>query len=178
MKKKIKPSGRRRVGLAVTGGIVAIILIGFTIHFESIKSSYKKEIENTKKTYLSVSKEAEIIEKTKQQRVDFFKRRFYIDFPLKYAYSTANFFRKLSLISTQGIEFTEMETNPANQTYTFLLKGRIKARDKNTAQSRFREFYRKLEKFEEVLQITPATGSENTGPGGFYFTVNGEVEPE
>jgi len=176
MKKKAKPPGRKPIGLLITGGIILIILIASTIYFENIRGPYKKEVEKIKETYLSVSKNADIIKTTKKQRVDFFKRRFYIDFPLKYAYSTANFTRKLSLITPKEIELLDMEIKPANQSFTFLLNGRVRALSDISAQLRFREFYRTLERFEDVLQITSSTDKKNAGQIRFYFTINGEAE--
>jgi hypothetical protein len=196
MKKKPKPLEQRLKGLAISAAIIAMILIGSTFYFQNIKGSYEKKIENIRETYLSLSKNADVIEETKRLRADFYKRRHYLDFPLKYSYSAANFFRKLSLIAAEAIELIEIETNPVNQSLTFLLTGRVKADNNIEARSKFLEFYQALKQFEDILHIEssqvnvkpgekkPGTAKKRRpgkpGPGEkqveLYFTINGEVE--
>ena len=164
-------ANRKPIGFIIAASIILIILTGVTIHFQKIKNSHQKEFEQVKKTYLSVNKNAAEIEKSKKQRIDFFKRRFYLNLPLKYTYSAANFTRKLSLIAAGKIRFTKMEITPGNHTFTFLLKGRIEADGKRAARSGFIAFYRELESLENVLRIKSSNAQG-------VFTVTGEIELE
>jgi hypothetical protein len=196
MKKKPKLLEKRLKGLAIFAAIIAAILIGSFFYFQNIKGSYEKKIENLRETYLSLSKNADVIEETKRLRADFYKRRHYLDFLLKYSYSAANFLRKLSLIATEEIELLEIEINPLNQSLIFLLTGRIKADNHIEARSRFLEFYQAMKRFEDILHIEsskmnvkpgdkkPDRAKKRSpgkpGPGekqaGLYFTISGEVE--
>jgi hypothetical protein len=185
MKENPEPLKRRSKGLAIAAAIIAAILIGSTFYFQSIKGSYEKKIENIRETYLSLSKNADVIEETKRLRVDFYKHRHYLDFPLKYSYFAANFIRKLSLIAAEAIELIEIEINPVIQGLTFSLKGQIKANNNIEARLKFNKFYQAVKQFEDILHIE--SSKVNTQPGEkkpssgekqvrLYFTINGEVE--
>ena len=185
MKEKPEPLELRLKGLAIFAAIIAAILIVSTFYFQNIKSSYEKKIENIRETYLSLSKNADVIEETKRLRADFYKHRHYLDFPLKYSYSAANFVRKLSLIAAEAIELIEIEINPVNQGLTFSLRGQIKADNNIEARSKFLEFYQALKQFEDILHIESSKvnvkpGKKKPGTGEkqveLYFTINGEVE--
>jgi hypothetical protein len=178
---------RRLLGLSISAAIIAAILTGSTLYFENIKHSYEKNLENIRKTYLDLSKNAAVIEKTKRQRADFYKRRYYIDFPLEYSFAAANFVRQLSLLAMEKIELEGIEINPANQSFTFLLSGRIKAGSNIEARSKFRRFYQGLKQWEDLLRIeSPAVkvNPRQTKPGlsprqpdvELHFTIEGEVE--
>ena len=188
----------RLIGLGISAAVIAVILIGSTIHFQNIKGSYEKDIRDLSQTYLSMNKNAGIMEETRQKRADFYKRRYYIDYPLKYSYTAANFVRRLTLIPTEGIDLTEIEINPASQSLTFLLHGKIKADNTIVAQSKFLDFYRELKQFEDIIRIESSNVNVNPGenrpgmPGKrksadaeaeekhveLYFTINGEIETD
>jgi hypothetical protein len=185
MKKQPESLKRRLKGLTISAAIIAAILIGSTFYFQNIKGSYEKKMESIRETYLSLSKNAEVIEETKKLRADFYKRRHYLDFPLKYSYSAANFVRELSLIAAAAIELIEIEIDPVDQGLTFSLRGQIKAGNIIDARSKSREFFQALEQFEDILHIEPSKvnsrpAEKKTGPGKkpveFYFTIDGEVE--
>jgi len=198
--KSLLPS--RLIGLGISAAIIAVILIGSTIHFQNIKGSYEKDIKNIEDTYLSLNKNAELMIKTKQQRADFYKRRYYIDFPLKYSYASANFVRRLTLITAPPVELVEIEINPATHSLTFILRGKIKSGNNIEAQSRFLDFYQELKKFQDIIYIESSNVNVNPGepksgksgragkPGKsnaidgeneekqveLFFTINGELE--
>jgi hypothetical protein len=185
MKEKPEQIKRRSKSLAIAAAIIAAILIGSTVYFQNIKGSYEKKIEDIRETYLSLSKNADVIENTKKLRADFYKHRHYLDFPLKYSYSAANFVRKLSLIAAEKVELIEVEINPVTQGLTFSLSGQITADNNIKARSKYLEFYQALKQFEDILHIKPTIvevkpGEKKPGPGkkqvGLYFTINGEVE--
>ncbi len=185
MKEKPELLKRYPKGLIIAGAIIAAILIGSTFYFQNIKGSYEKKMESIRETYLSLSKNADVIKETKKLRADFYKRRHYLDFPLKYSYSAANFVRKLSLIDAAAIELSEIEIDPVDQGLTFSLRGQIKAVNIIEARSKFREFYQAVEQFEEIIHIESSKlkarpGEKKPGPGKkpveFYFTINGEAE--
>jgi hypothetical protein len=190
----------RMIGLTISAAIIGAILVGSTIYFEGIKGSYRHDIGRLEGTYQSMSRNADIILDTKKKRADFYKRRYYIDFPIQYSYSAANLIRKLSLIADDRLELLKIEINPTNQTFKFKLDGRIEAGNQIRAQSRFLEFYQKLKEFDDIIQVTSSRAvvnkaenqerlESNKAPGAaapdssrreviLYFTVNGEIEPE
>jgi len=185
MKEKPEHLKQRSKGLTIFAVIIAAILIVSTFYFQNIKGSYKKKIENTRATYLSLSKNADSIEETKNLRADFYKHRHYLDFPLKYSYSAANFVRKLSLITAEAIKLIKIEINPVNQGLTFSLRGQIKAANKIEARSKFLQYYQALKRFEDILHMESSKvkvkpGEKKPGQGDkqvkLYFTVKGEIE--
>lgn len=185
MKEKSEPLRRRSKGLAISAAIIAAILIGSTFYFQNIKGSYEKKIENIRETYHSLNKNAEVIEETKKLRADFYKHRHYLDFPLKYSYSAANFVRKLSLITAEAIELIKIEIKPVDQGLTFSLRGRIKVNDNTETRLMFLKFYQAMKQFEDILHIESSKvnvqpGEKKPGPEGkrvgLYFTINGELE--
>ena len=176
---------RHSKGLTIFAAIIAAILIVCTFYFEYIKGSYKKKIENTRETYLSLNKNTDSIEETKSLRADFYKHRHYLDFPLKYSFSAANFVRKLGLITAEAVKLIKIEINPVNQGLTFSLRGQIKAVNKIEARSKFLKYYQALKRFEDILHVqSPKVkvkpGEKKHGKRDkqvkLYFTVKGEIE--
>ncbi|UCH94343.1 MAG: hypothetical protein JSV88_29305 [Candidatus Aminicenantes bacterium] len=187
---------KRLIGLGIFTAVILAILTAATLYFQNIKDSYIKDTKKINQTYLWLSENAAAIEETKKQRADYYKRRYYLDFPLKYSYSAANFVRRLSLIATKEIELIEIEINPAVESLTFLLKGRIKADNNIETRAKFMEFFRELKQFEDILHIESSKVKVNPGeikpgmpqkrtsnqsvPGQkkveLYFTIKGEVD--
>jgi hypothetical protein len=195
MKKKNKPGQdslsareerppRRWVGLGISAAVIGALLIAGTIWVEKIKGSYTQAIEDTHKSYASLSNNAKIIENTKQQRADYFRKRLFADFPSRYSYGTADFIRRLSLIAAQGIELTELQIQPLSggQDFSFTLNGSITADDNINARAKFLRFYLALKTFEDMMQITysntrekgASTASRQTTK--LFFEINGQVE--
>jgi hypothetical protein len=198
MKKKTSP---RFMGLRISAAVIAVILIGSTIWFEGVKNSYQQDIKEIEKTYLFLNKTAAAIDHTKRLRVDYFKKRFFAEIPIRYSYGTSNFVRRLSLITAEGIALKKLEMKPLGQDFSFVLNGRIIAHNTISAQAQFQRFYQKLKTLEDMVQITFSTrkaDSEETEeaaasrdlkrPAGtrgksrnraaLFFTINGEIELE
>ncbi len=190
---------RRLVGLGISTTVIASILIAGAVYFEGIKASYRQDIEGTKKTFQSLSRNAGLIEETKHQRVDYFKKSFFAEFPPRYSYSAANFIRRLSLIATGDIRLRKLEIKPRGQDFAFVLTGSIAAGDNIAALGTFNRFFRKLKEFEDMMDVNFSTIKVNAGDnrGGratagqnrddgletqnqveLFFTVNGEIELE
>lgn len=205
MKKKTQPGQdslsarkerppRRWGGLGISAAVIGALLMGSTIWLEKVKGSYTQAIEDTHKTYASLSNNARVIENTKQQRADYFRKRLFADFPPGYSYGTSDFIRRLSLIAAQGIELTELQIQPLSggQDFSFTLNGIITAHDNSSARLKLLRFYRELETFENMMQITYSTGKTNSGevadkrkkgastasrqPVRLFFEINGQVE--
>lgn len=178
-KKKSKHPGRFIV-TGIFAVVIAAVLIAGAFHFERIKNRYKQEIAKVEKTYIPLSKNAALTEDTKKKRGDFYKRRFYIDFPLQYSYAAANFIREITLIAAREIQFSEIEIQPTIQTFTFLLTGYIRTDDKIKAQSMLLKFRQTLSRYYEILHIESSTSKPGTAQKQveLYFTIQGEVEPQ
>jgi hypothetical protein len=178
-KKKAKRP-RRFIVTGIFTVVIAAVLIAGAFHFERIKNRYKQEIAKVEKTYVPLSKNAALTKDTKKKRADFYKRRFYIDFPLQYSYAAANFIRKITLTAAREIQFSEIEIQPTTQTFNFLLTGYIKTDGKIQAQSILLKFRQAISQFDEVLHIESSTSKAGTAEKlvGLYFTINGEVEPQ
>lgn len=190
---------RRLVGLGISTAVIVSILIAGTVYFEGIKGSYRQDIQGTQKTFQSLSRNAGMIESTKLQRVDYFKKSFFADFPPRYSYSAANFIRRLSLITGEDIRLRKLEIKPRGQDFSFVLTGSIASGDNIAALGTFNRFFRELKEFEDMIDVSFSTLKVNAGnnPGGrpasgrnrdegtetrdqveLYFTVNGEIELE
>jgi hypothetical protein len=191
----------RFMGLRISAAVIAVILIGSTIWFEGVKSSYLQDIKEIKKTYLFLSKNAAAIDHTKRQRVDYFKKRFFAEIPLRYSYGTSNFVRRLSLINAEGIELEKLEMKPRGQDFSFVLNGRVIADNNFRVHARFLRFYQNLKTFDDMVQITYSTrkadskGTEKTAAARdlkrpvntrgknwnravLFFTISGGIELE
>jgi hypothetical protein len=178
-KKKTKRPGR----FIVTGIFAVIITAALTagaFHFERIKNTYKQKIAKVEKTYVPLSKNAALTEDTKKKRADFYKRRFYIDFPLQYSYAAAKFIRETTLIAAREIQFSEIDIQPGNQTFTFLLTGYVKTDNITKARTVLLKFHQTLSRYYEILRIESSTSKPGTARKQveLYFTIHGEVEPQ
>jgi len=196
MKKKSKLPGerlpRRLLGLGISTAVIVSILIAGIVYFEGIKGSYRQDIREMQKTFRSLSKNAGIIENTKLQRVAYFKKSFFVDFPPRYSFSAANFIRRLSLITGEEIRLGKLEIKPGGQDFSFVLTGGIASGDNIAALGIFNRFSRELKEFEDMIDVSFSTTKVNAGnnPGGrpaaartreqvgLYFTVNGEIDLE
>ena len=175
---------RRWVGLGISAAVIGALLIAGTIWLEMVKASYTQAIEDTHKTYASLSNNARVIENTKQQRADYFRKRLFADFPPGYSYGTSDFIRRLSLIAAQGIELTELQIQPLSggQDFSFTLNGSITAADNLNARAKFLRFYLALKTFENMMQITYSDTREkdvstaSRRPVKLFFEINGQVE--
>jgi hypothetical protein len=207
MKKKPKPEQdilsarkerlpRRLAGLGISAAVIGAVLIGSAIWLGKVKGSYTQDIEGTRKTYDSLSENAGVIDTTRRQRADYFRKRSFADSPPRYSYGTSDFIRRLSLIAAQGIKLVELQIQPLSggQDFSFTLNGSITADDNINARVKFLRFYQELKTFEDVMQITFSTGKTNAGEMGdtrekgastasrhrvkLFFKINGQVELE
>jgi len=196
MKKKSKLPGerlpRRLLGLGISTAVIVSILIAGIVYFEGIKGAYRQDIQGIQKTFRSLSRNAGMIENTKLQRVDYFKKSFFMDFPPRYSFSAANFIRRLSLVTGKDIRLGKLEIKPGGQDFSFVLTGSIASGNNIAAQGIFNRFSRELKEFEDMIDVSFSTAKANAGnnPGGrpaeartgdqveLYFTVNGEIDLE
>ncbi len=189
---------RRLLGLAVSAIVIAAMLLAATFYFEKVKSSYREDITQIDKTFSSLSKNAQEIERAKHKRADFYKKRFFTDIPFIYSYGSADFIRRISFIVPHEVQLTRLDIKPLTQGFTFELKGNIDARNNIDAQATFLRLYQRLKEFDNMSQITFSTIKVNPGdektPGKhtrgtegspdtskqveLFFTINGEIELE
>ena len=178
------------VGLWIFAGVIAIILIIGTSWLEKVKSSYRQDIERTQKTYLSHSRNAAAVEETKQRRVEYYRSRFFADYPSRYSYGAADFMRRLSLIDardTRGVELVKLEIIPRGQDLAFNLNVGVTADNNNRAQGIFSRFYQALQNFEDMIEInfstanvgpTTAPAPDVRGKVKLFFKIDGAIELE
>ena len=98
------------------------------------------------------------------------------------SYFSADFVRKLSLITPREVQLTEAEIKPANQNIRFILKGKSPSNKQNDPPSGFLMFYKKLGHFEGFIRLEyskvltkPHQIDESEE---FLFVINGEIELE
>ncbi len=175
---KVVLSGKERrpkrfLGIKIFAGFLAAVLIGVTIYVEGVKKTYGKEVDKVKDNYLRLSQNISLIENLKEKRANFFKNHFLLDFPLKYSFAAANFARRLSLIASPGLRLLDLDIQPKGQTFTFLLKARVRVKggEKTDMQPKFLVFFQELESFADMVHVSYTAE-------GFDFTIEGEVELE
>ncbi len=192
---------RRLLGLTISTAVIVAILAGAVFYFEQVKNSYKKDKERMMGTYTTLGQNVSLMQKTRQERADYYKKRFFTDIPLRYSYGAANFVRRLSIVAAADIQLLKLELNPSAQDIAFILNGSIDADDNINAQGRFLRFYQALKAFHDMAQITFSTIKINAGnvdntslPADIvstkesrkkednqvelFFTIKGEVELE
>jgi shikimate kinase len=102
------------------------------------------------------------MEETKQRRVEYFRNRFFANYPSRYSYGAADFMRRLSLIDARGVELGKLEIIPRGQDISFNLNVSVTAANDSHAQGIFSRFYQALKNFEDIIEINFATASAST----------------
>lgn len=173
---------RRRVGLWIFTIVIIVILTGTTIWFEKIKSSYNKDIDGTQKIYLALSQNATAMDETKHRRVEYFRNRFFADFPFRYSYGAADFMRRLSLVGVKGIEPVKLAITPHGQDLAFELNISVTAGNNIRAQEIFSRYYRAMKNFEDITEINYTATNPKTlitqGKVNLFFNIVGVTELE
>lgn len=157
----------RFVALKIVSCIAALLLIALTIRIEGIKRAHKQDVEKAGALHRAQGERLAFIEAVKKRRADFFKSRFVLDFPAKYAFAAADFTRRLSLVVSPDMRLKEVQIQPSGHNFSFSLHCYLAAPDRET----FRRFYRRLEGFEDLVHLD---FSEEQG----HYTVTGEVAVE
>jgi hypothetical protein len=170
----IRPQRRRRWGFFIAFGIVLILLIGAAVYLLNIKWALQEEIDAVKKRDIAAGVAVAAFEDVRNQRLDFFKKRFFLDIPLKVSYTSANFIGRLGMIVPPDISLTDLRLVPSPQKVTFTLKC-FRLRPKRLPlHSAFAVFLRRLESFDNI-RITSFPPDE-PGSEAAAFTIQGEIE--
>jgi hypothetical protein len=165
---------QRRWGFFFVGGIVLILLIGVAVYLLNIKWTLQKEIDIIKKRDIAAGVDVTAFEDVRNRRLDFFKKRFFLDIPLYISYKSANFIGRLGLIVPPDISLTYLRLVPSPQKVTFTLKG-LKSRPKRLQRhSAFAIFLRRLESFDNIRITSFPPGEPDSEPA--EFTIQGEIE--
>jgi hypothetical protein len=170
----IRPQRRRRWGFFIAFGLVLILLIGAAVYLLNIKWTLQKEIDAIKKRDIAAGVDVAAFEDVKNRRLDFFKKRFFLDIPLKVSYTSANFIGRLGTIVPPDILLTDLRLVPSPQKVTFTLKG-LRSRPKRLQfHSAVAVFLRRLESFDNI-RITSSL-PDDQGSDLSEFTIQGEIE--
>ena len=173
---KEKKGFKNWIVILIFFSIILIILSAVTIHLNRIKSSYKREIAKAKRSSFSFILSSPKIKKTIDQRVEFLKTRFFLNYPFKYSYSTSNFIRDLNLVILEDIGLKKIKIEPDLQKFSFSLLGEFKSNKHKNIKSRLIEFLNKIEEFDNVIQVSLSKFDINKKSPHFYIC--GEVDIE
>ncbi|MCI0470538.1 MAG: hypothetical protein L0Y73_02660 [Candidatus Aminicenantes bacterium] len=173
-----KPRPKKFWGLRIAAVAAAAGLIALTIYIQGVRGFHKKRLEAARSKYDEVYHKVSLVENAKKQRIDFFRNRFFIDFPVKYSYSSADFIRRLSLIAAAGIKLSNIELTPAGQNVGFSIDGSASSIDNMNQETAFLRFFQRIENFEDAILVGFKKNS-NVIPGkALYFTITGEIIAE
>jgi len=173
---KEKKGFKNWIGILIFFSIILIILGAITIHLNRIKSSYKREIAKAKRSSFSFILSSPKIKKTIDQRVEFLKTSFFLNYPLKYSYSMSDFIRALNLVTLEDIELKKLKIEPDFQKFNFSLLGELKSNKHKNIKSRLIEFLNKIEEFDNVIQASLSKFDINKKSPNFY--IYGQVDVE
>lgn len=173
---KEKRGFKNRIGITIFFTIILLILIGITVHLNKIKSSYKRDISKAKRSNFSFILSSPEVKKTIDQRVEFLKTRFFLNYPLQYSYSASDFIRALNLITPEYIELKKLRIEPDIQRFSFSLLGEFKSNKHKNIKSRLIEFLNKIEEFDNVIQVSLSKFNINKKSPDFY--IYGQVDIE
>lgn len=173
---KEKKGFKNWIGILIFFSIILIILGAVTIHLNRIKSSYKREITKAKGSSFSFILSSPKIKKTIDQRLEFLKTRFFLNYPFKYSYSTSNFMRALYLVALEDIELKKLKIEPDLQKFNFFLQGEFKSNKRKNIKSRLIEFLNKIDGFDNVMQVSISKFDINKKSPDFY--IYGQVDIE
>ncbi len=112
-------------GLKIPAIIIFIIFAFVAYYIQGIKTKHQVERDTLKEKYNILEQEAAATDKVKKQRIDYFKKYFFLDFPSQFSYQSSDFTRRLSLIKPQDIKLTKIAIIPQRQTFSFTLTGSV-----------------------------------------------------
>ncbi len=182
-------TGRRLLGLGISGALIAALLAGGTIYLERIRAEYRSGLETMRKAYGEMGRDVSQLEEVKRQRARYFRSQLFIAYPRQYAFALADFVRRLSLACSPGIELLSLAVESEPPLFRFKLEGRIRSVSGIDAQSTFITLFERIKAFDSVSQITSSgvkVSAAQVPPGQeaplegseLLFAVSGSVDVE
>jgi hypothetical protein len=166
-------------GLRTAAVVVIAILTAAAIYIRGVKSFHREKLEKIKAEYNTLSQKVTAIEETKRQRIEFYKNRLLVDSPFKYAFVSADFIRRISLIRSTAIELSAIEIKPAAQNLRFSIAGRVTPAENTFAmEMTFERFFNHVKDFYDVILATSEKKPADNPRQGFFFTIAGEIEAQ
>ena len=154
---------KRFLGLKVLTFLVIMALTAATFYVEKVKRDQQKEMQPIKELYHSLTQRAALMAETKNRRADFFRTRFFLDFPKQYAHKAADLIRRISLITPASMAILSIEVKPTDQQILFSYL----CRDKGNT---FAAFFERLEAFDDVMKVTFTRDEDG------LYKITGEAE--
>jgi hypothetical protein len=172
---------RRLLGLGISAGILLVIMGFASFYLEGIKNRYReqilkkdkffnmvdfKEVERYRGFISKLSKDRQIrankvlgqsnnpvefINLTRKIREGFYQREYFINFPLQFSFTAANFLRKLSVVISGKIHLSSLTIKLDKSNLDFSLNGVISEEKK--LLEKFLDFYKKVENFNNILEV-------------------------
>lgn len=170
-----EPRPKKFWGLRIAAAVVIAGLIALTIYIQGVRGFHKEQLDAAKSKYNDVYHKVTLVENAKKQRIDFFRNRFLIDFPLKYSFSSADFIRRLSLVVAAGIKLSHIELKPMGQNVGFSIDGSASAAGNMNPETTFLRFFQDIENFEDAILVSFKKNTTITPGREQYFTITGEI---
>ena len=158
-----EPRKKRYPGVKILFVLVIAGLITATIYMENNRRAQQEESAPVRELHRSLVQRAAAMVETKNRRADFFKTRFFLDFPKLYAFGASDLIREISLAVPAGMRVLSIHITPGDQHVSFTY--RIGANAATLA-----EFTRELERFDAIMEVSSSPQGDNT------YKITGEAE--
>lgn len=163
------------VGFLIMTGIVLVCLTVFAIYLLNIKATLKNEISTIMQKKIAAGVDISAFENTRDKRLDFLKKRHFLELPLKVSYSSADFIRRLGLIEMVSISLTDLYLRPGHQKLFFTLKGLDSGRRRDPgSETDVDLFINKLSELDRLVTVSLFSISQSNK--GVSFTIRGEID--
>jgi len=174
----VKQRTRRFTVLKILTVFLLLLLLAATIYLEKLKSTHFQVAQKVKTGYLNLSRNLSRIKITREKRSDFFKGRFLLDFPSRFAFQAAGLVWHLDQITPPQIRLLQVDIQPAGSNLRFILAGSINTGHEPEARAQFLAFYNRLETLDNLVHLdyTFNQGPFTLIPRSFPFTITGEME--
>jgi len=158
-----KSRRKRYPGIKILFILVIAGMIAATIYMEKNRRAQMEESAPVRELHRSLVQRAAAMAETKNRRADFFKTRFFLDFPKLYAFGASDLIREISRAVPVGMRVLSIHITPGDQhlSFTYSICGDTAA---------LAEFTRKLEDFDAIMNLSSAPQGNNT------YKITGEAE--
>jgi hypothetical protein len=174
----IKPGTRRFTVLKILTIFLLALLLGSTVYLEKLKNTHDQAAQKVRASYFNLSQNLSRIKITREKRADFFKGRFLLDFPSRFAFQAAGLVKHLAEITPPQVALVQLDIQPAGSSLRFTLAGSINAGNEPEARAQFLPFYTRIETLDNLVRLdhTFNQGSFTRTTKGFTFTITGDME--
>ena len=140
-------------GFFILIGILLLLMAAATIYFQGVKGSLQRESASLADDLNDWSARETQILNTKQQRVEFFRKRAFLDQGRQSVSSQVRFLSALSRITPGRIRLSGLQTRWTGQNLSFALEGEVQGRSRQDILRVFNRFVQGMGRMDAVIEI-------------------------